>query len=103
MHSITIHTQQTVELKLSKRICHFYVRCNGKTNYTCELLTTVNVGVKKQNELITFSGIEESEMHLMWSPIYCLKNKKRTHMSRYKVVLVVIESNVGSYYRVETF
>lgn len=67
-------TQRSVDLSCQKEFVIFMCDDNGKKTITCELLTTVNVGVKKQNELITCSGIEESEMHFMWSPIYCLKN-----------------------------
>lgn len=67
----------------------------GKAN---KLLTTVNVGVKKQNELITCAGIEPSEMHFMWSPIYCLEIQREKNTVQYILVVLSIEGNVGSYF-----
>lgn len=55
-------------LKIKTLYCNYVIH-NQEPK---QLLTTVNVDVKKQNVFITCSGIPLSLMHLMCSPIYCL-------------------------------
>lgn len=50
----------------------------------------MNVGVKKQNELITCAGIDESAIHLMWSPMYCLKLRQQQQQQKDEQIYAIL-------------